>query len=365
MPASSILLEFASDAPDLRSDLSAVVLVGNHLWIASDEQKQLERLTRNATGGFSSHRSFPLATLIDLPAEGNDKLDQEIDIEGLAFHDGYLWLVGSHSIKRKKAESRKGKDETEGRKRLIELDEKGNRYLLARIPLEDPFGPDPTPVRSTAGNSRSAAQLGGGISGNDLTEAIRSANDGKNGGDQHLARFLSLPGKENGLDIEGLAVDGRRIFIGLRGPVLRGWSIVLEIEVEEKHDHRLELRSIDHDIELYRKHFLQLDGLGIRDLCVAGDDLLVLAGPSMDHDGPVAIYRWIGGAHPERERTLWRESFGDPVMVAHRAKSDRAEGICLIPSEPGAHRVMIAYDSPHGDRLVDPAGVMADIFEVP
>ncbi len=37
----------------------------------------------------------------------------------------------------------------------------------------------------------------------------------------------AVPGKDNGLDIEGLAVSEDRIFIGLRGPVLRGWTVIL------------------------------------------------------------------------------------------------------------------------------------------
>jgi hypothetical protein len=370
MQHSSILLDFSPDAPDLRNDLSAVVLVGDCLWLASDEQKQLERLRRNAEGGFSDHRSFPLSALIDLPAEGNDELDQEIDIEGLAFDDGYLWLVGSHSIKRKKAESKKGKeekemkDQKEGRRRLAHLDDEGNRYLLARIPLRDPFGEDPTPVERIEGEARHAAQLKGTTAGSALTDAIRAPNEGKNGGDKHLGRFLSLPGKENGFDIEGLAVRGSRIFIGLRGPVLRGWSVLLEIEVEEKDDRRLGLRRIGSGDELYHKHFLQLDGLGIRDLCIAGDDLLILAGPSMDHDGPIAIYTWKGGADPKGERLLWRESFGDPITVAHRPGKDRAEGMSLLSEDDAPRQVLIVYDSPHKERLVDPAAVRAGIFEV-
>lgn len=43
---------------------------------------------------------------------------------------------------------------------------------------------------------------------------------------------MAIPSKDNGLDIEGLAVDGRRLLLGLRGPLLRGWSAPLEIAAE-------------------------------------------------------------------------------------------------------------------------------------
>src|SRR5512141_1438607 len=50
--------------------------------------------------------------------------------------------------------------------------------------------------------------------------------------DEHFAPFAEIPGKDNGLDIEGLAVTGNRVLLGLRGPVLRGWACVLELDVE-------------------------------------------------------------------------------------------------------------------------------------
>jgi hypothetical protein len=42
--------------------------------------------------------------------------------------------------------------------------------------------------------------------------------------DPHLGFFVGamIPGKENGFDVEGLAFYQNRIFLGLRGPVLRG-----------------------------------------------------------------------------------------------------------------------------------------------
>jgi hypothetical protein len=43
--------------------------------------------------------------------------------------------------------------------------------------------------------------------------------------DPHFEGFIRtkvIPGKDNGFDSEGLAVADDRVFIGLRGPVLRG-----------------------------------------------------------------------------------------------------------------------------------------------
>ncbi len=64
--------------------------------------------------------------------------------------------------------------------------------------------------------------------GNQLMDTLQT--------DEHLGLFVStsLPSKENRLDIEELAVDKNKIFLGLRGPVLREFAIILELEVEEK-----------------------------------------------------------------------------------------------------------------------------------
>ncbi|WP_457090403.1 DUF3616 domain-containing protein [Microvirga sp. P5_D2] len=45
---------------------------------------------------------------------------------------------------------------------------------------------------------------------------------------RHNRPFLSIPSKENGFDVEGLAVREGRISPGLRGPVLRGHAVVLD-----------------------------------------------------------------------------------------------------------------------------------------
>ncbi|WP_445187429.1 DUF3616 domain-containing protein [Pseudonocardia sp. Cha107L01] len=90
--------------------------------------------------------------------------------------------------------------------------------------------------------------------------------------DEHLAPFLAIPAKDNGFDVEGLAVHGETLYVGLRGPVLRGFAVVLELLPEEAAPGRLRLVPIEGE-RCYRKHFLDLGGLGVRDLCPHGPDL--------------------------------------------------------------------------------------------
>ena len=59
------------------------------------------------TGDFGDHTSFELKETLDLPGPAKE----EIDIEGLDVDGGYLWLIGSHSAKRKKTKDDKPAEE--------------------------------------------------------------------------------------------------------------------------------------------------------------------------------------------------------------------------------------------------------------
>ena len=362
------LLEFAGGGDDLRGALSAAVLLGNDLWVASDELTSVERLTLRDGAVFGAHRSFELHGLINLPARGQKKpdgkkIDQEIDIEGLDFHDGYLWLVGSHSVKRKKLdEDDRQKPDAKNIEKLAKTDDEGNRFILARVPLvtNDELGEAELRQTSPDG-SRRAAQLPGTMKQNALTIAIAGKTPGT--ADEHLAAFLPLPGKDNGFDIEGLAVVGKRVFLGLRGPVLRGWAVILELELAAGATSALELQSVGPQGRLYKKHFLDLGGLGVRDLCLDGSDLLILAGPTMNLDGPVEVYRWRDGTRTEQgQQVVWRDELGDPVLtVPHGQGVDHAEALTLVP-DTDLPAALVVYDSPSTGRLIGASSVRADIF---
>ena len=143
--------------------------------------------------------------------------------------------------------------------------------------------------------------------------------------------------------------------------MLRGWAVILELEVTEKGRNSkstgLKLRRIGPDGERYRKHFLDLDGLGIREMSLEGDDLLILAGPTMDLDGPVVLYRWRGAWNQRKEPVIPRDRLERVMDIPYGAGIDHAEGATLFdrPGEPPA--VLVVYDNPAPDRLApDGAG---------
>ncbi len=256
-------------------------------------------------------------------------------------------------------------------KDLTKISSDGNRYLLARIPLIEKDGTYTLAKENNQnGKKRMAGQLRTSVTGNALTEALAQ--------DKHLQHSLAIPGKDNGFDIEGLAIgDDERIFLGLRGPVLRGWAVILELklEVNQENPGELTLKHINpanpHSLTsnpTYRKHFLDLGGLGIRDLCCDGADLLILAGPTMEMDSPVRIFRWQGGAHPSAESLHWlgdtlqEEKLKVPARQGNQGK-DRAEGMTLFSADSWNERaVLVVYDSQSTARQRGVSGVKVDGF---
>ncbi|MEL6352034.1 MAG: DUF3616 domain-containing protein [Cyanobacteria bacterium J06627_28] len=374
MPLRQVLLQFCQQAKKVRADISAIALTPDaHLWVGSDELTSIERLSPISPTEYGHHQQFALGDYVDLPGAGS-----EIDIEGMDFAEGYLWVVGSHSTKRKRAKGKNPKDDI---RRLLEITTDDNRYLLARIPIVDGV-----PVKHDPGSGRFAASLAqskkGNVARSELTQALKD--------DQHIGPFLKMrvPSKDNGFDIEAIAVKGHQLFLGLRGPVLRGMAIILEVEVMAEAGGRLTLKRLANK-KRYRKHFVDLNGLGIRDLCFQGNDLMILAGATMQLSVPMQLFRFRH-ALGHTEDTLWLQSsarasealikqFDLPWVVG----SDNAEGMTLLPCDTpagngadstkpdkatevkGSQReseLLVVYDSPSDERLKQNRAIVADVF---
>jgi hypothetical protein len=337
-------------------NLSGVAFTSDWMWVAGDESAGIERLQRLPSIGdevlrYGNAKSFPLAELLDLPGAPDD----EADLEGLAVVEDWLWLVGSHGLKRKNAKP--DKDDESNARRLAKLALDGNRRLLACVPIETDAAGTPQLVREAA-DGRRAPRLKGDAQHNQLTRLLED--------DPHVGPFLAIPGKDNGFDIEGLALDGSRLLPGLRGPVLRGWTLLLELAVEPAGD-GLRLAPLDGFGTLLRKHFLQLGGLGVRDLHIAGDDLFILGGPTMVLDGDIRLFRWAG-ARPtladNSEPVRFQRHFADLVELPHAPGCDRAEAFCEVP--PGlvgaAPAWLVLYDAPGAGRRDGECVIYGDLL---
>jgi hypothetical protein len=103
--------------------------------------------------------------------------------------------------------------------------------------------------------------------------------------DEHLEPFPAIPGKDNGFDIEGIAIAGELLLLGLR------------------------------------------------DLCVPGNDLLILAGPTMDLDGPVYVLRWTGGAQPKQAPLVPAAQLERILTLSYGQGVDHPEGMTIFTDQ--------------------------------
>lgn len=348
-PLARLLLHFDRDADDpdrLRAHLSACALDGDgRLWLGSDERNGLSRLQPTAPGVLARHRWTDLADRLQLLEQ-----KEEVDLEGLDIDGDRLWLVGSHTSTRKDAQPERAP--AENLARLTRVEPRPNRLLIACARMDGGRLAEEPITRLPIDGA-----------GNALTRAL--------GDDPHLGSFVGdadggsirLASKENGLDIEGLAARGDDLWLGLRGPVLRGWALLLTVRATATADGALDLAPIGTGGRPYRKQFLRLAGMGLRDLCWHGEDLLLLTGPTMDIAGPQAVWRLHNPAELPDDSLIEPDGarlellFHLPLVT----DGDKAEGLCRYDGA-GAPGLLVVYDAPRRERLIGPDAVLADVF---
>jgi hypothetical protein len=306
----------AAREPKLLHNLSAVAVAGRFLWTASDEGRTLECLEPDGDG-YRLRRQYRLDSLFpDLPGK---KSDDEADVEALAVDRDCLWICGSHCWVRKKTESPSLLSD--------EIVERPSRHLLGRVKLVDDGGriADFGEVLSFTGRGS-------------LREALAK--------NKFLGPFLELPSKENGLDIEGMTVggDGKLLF-GLRGPLFDSFAAVVAAEIEARKRGRLQIKK--RSIVL---HFLDLGGLGVRDLTRSGDEMFVLAGPVTSAPAPFRIYRWKPQDPTYVQRPVllheWAYSWGTSTPAED---PENPEGLSVL--DRGRPGLLVLFDSPRLSRI--------------
>ena len=350
--AGRVALRFTGDVVrgGSHDNLTAVRADGEHLWVAGDETATIDRLvldSATAPTRAGRQRSFRLADLVQLPGPP----EGETDLQGVARSGGWLWAIGSHALVRRRPKPIH--DDAKVIRRLGKLRRDPNRFIIVRLAVQLGVDRHPEPVRVARDGRRSA--LVGAPHAETLVDLLRT--------DTHLAPFLALPGQDNGFDVGGLAVVGDRLYVGLRGPVLRGWAVVLEVRpAQDPTDPgRLALGIFPEGVR-YRKHVLDLGGLGVRDLCPDGDDLLVLAGPTMALSGPVRVHRWRGAVADGGGPVVRDVELPVETVVPNGEGVDHASAISLLGQDtldPDA-RLLVVYAGPAANRRPWPDTVLAD-----
>ena len=236
--------------PNLASpdqDISGIVIEPEFVALVSDEGNALQIVQTQS----KNWQAMPPLAL--------SNAEDEIDLEGITYQAPFLYAIGSHSAKRPRLKD--DLSDKKNLKRLTEVLPEPSRQQLFRVELD---------------KHQNAIK----IESLSLEALLKK--------DAILQRFIPLPSKENGIDIEGLSIDTQgRLLIGFRGPVIRGnLAPVLQLQLKKK---RFEIKNS----ELF---WLNLNGRGIRGISqIHGQDRwLVLAGDVGDLDTPYEVYVWSG-----------------------------------------------------------------------
>lgn len=229
-------------------------------------------------------------------------INNEADFEAMATYGDHLYILGSHSLKRKKVKPTNKR--SKNLQRLQEIKRDDYRFHIVRLNLNDL---DPT--------QKEVATL----------ENILNSN-------QVLAPFMQIPSKENGVDLEGMTIDKNgQIYIGFRGPVLReNLTPVLSI-------HESDLFSSTPNYQIL---YVNIGSLGIREILKVDDGFLVIGGAVSDLNVPHKIFFWDGKDMLESKDSI----AGKTRLLKELPAGLKAEGISLIKETINSYEVLLSFD---------------------
>jgi hypothetical protein len=137
----------------------------------------------------------------------------------------------------------------------------------------------------------------------------------------------------NGVNVEGLAVTGGKLFAGLRAPTLDGKAFIVAVDPEKLFDESAPIKQGD-------AHVVTVPlgaGRGIRDLARLNDgQLLILSGPAQDAPVPFEIHV----LDIKAETTTLLGTLGE----LPDAMGAKAEAISVLARHGDAIDVLVMFD---------------------
>jgi len=211
---------------------------------------------------------------------------RDLDGEAIALSGDHLYVVGSHGCGR-----------NSGRLRTSSL-------LLVRAAID------------------ASGALGAPQHSYRLAEAFAA--------DPVLAPFFSRAIAENGLNVEGMTIDGGTLIFGLRAPVIDGEALIVSAPASAL------FGGGAPPLTLRR---LRLGpNTGVRELTTLHDGgLLVLAGPAQDQAGDFTLVTFDQSGQERARATL-------PTVLAADGSAAKAEGLAVLEVTPHQLFVLVVYD---------------------
>ncbi|WP_326540868.1 DUF3616 domain-containing protein [Pseudorhodoferax sp.] len=293
---------FAKDGKSMRRSVSGIACgpdaAGRRVCLLAFDEGTQARFAQLGDGTL-----LPLAGAVELGTPG-----KELDAEGAATDGSFFYVTGSHAAKRSGCQANAA-----------------SRYVL-RFRRDAATG--------LAVPAAAAGLPGAGYQRSDRLYALLQA-------DPALRQRLGPGGclGQGGLDIEGLAVRGGRLYFGLRGPTEAGHAFVVSVDAEAF------FGGGDAGLRLARVQVGERRGL--RDMVATRDGILLLAGPDdvpAHAQGDWTLSLWDDGADPAvPPRPL---AVLDLAAVALRGcdKETKPEAVTVLQESAQALRVLVLSD---------------------
>ena len=250
----------------------------------------------------------------------------ELDAEGAASDGRYVYVTGSHSAKRGDCASNPG-----------------SRYVL-RLALDPATGRALRPAGGSGGAPADYADSGRLWSIMQAQPALAPhVGERKCLGSEPPEDAPQLAGQQ-GVNIEGLAVQGGRLYFGFRGPVRQDTALVLAVDADALFDARavLDPKTSVTRLALGRHR-------GIRDMVAVQGGLLLLAGPD---DSPASqdagwVVAWWDGK-PAEGRVVQPKILAAldlrRVKLRKCDKELKPEAMTVLEETPAAYKLLVLSD---------------------
>jgi hypothetical protein len=260
---------FTNDDGDVATNISGLACMPTDaapsMCLVIDDQGRFAQIALIGNGQVAAGAKLPLIgrkpsrdTIGQPPAEtgcsDGERKFRDLDGEAVAYAAPFFYVVGSHGCSRHSNKFR------------------SSSFILARIPERQIASKVASTTRTFDPSSVETSYR--------LSEALAAAPPIR----PYFTRDLM---SANGVNVEGLAVAGGKLFAGLRAPTLDGRGFIVTINTDRLFDERASINEDD-------VHVISVPigaGRGIRDLARLNDEqLLILSGPAQDAPVPFEIH---------------------------------------------------------------------------